>query len=93
MLFIFCWLLQLVTNDRFVSAEHRVVVNSSCSRVSVACFLRNNAIRSTELYMPIEELVSEDNPPRYRATTLEEYVTSYNSKGLDGTSTLSHFLL
>ncbi|XP_047971613.1 1-aminocyclopropane-1-carboxylate oxidase homolog 3-like [Salvia hispanica] len=83
-------LLQLVTNDRFVSAEHRVLVNSSTSRVSVACFLRDPS-RSTELYWPIEELISEDNPPRYRATTSEEYITHFNSKGLDGTSALSHF--
>ncbi|KAL1535704.1 1-aminocyclopropane-1-carboxylate oxidase 3-like [Salvia divinorum] len=84
-------LLQLVSNDRFVSAEHRVLVNSSSPRVSVACFFRHGTIRSTELYRPIEELVSEDNPPRYRATTSEEYITHFNSKGLDGTSALSHF--
>ncbi|KAG6395218.1 hypothetical protein SASPL_145859 [Salvia splendens] len=84
-------LLQLVTNDRFVSADHRVLVNSSSSRVSVACFFRNATTRSTELYWPIEELVSEDDPPRYRATTLEEYITHVRSKGLDGTSALSQF--
>ncbi|KAL1535702.1 1-aminocyclopropane-1-carboxylate oxidase 1-like [Salvia divinorum] len=83
-------LLQLVSNDRFVSAEHRVVVNSSSPRVSVACFI-SNAPRSTEIYGPIEELVSEDNPARYRATAVEEYATHYRSKGLDGTSALSHF--
>ncbi|XP_057771352.1 1-aminocyclopropane-1-carboxylate oxidase homolog 3-like [Salvia miltiorrhiza] len=84
-------LLQLISNDRFISAEHRVVVNSSSSRVSVACFFRNDPARPTEVYGPIEELVSEDDPPRYRATTIEEYVTYYNSKGLDGASALSHF--
>ncbi|XP_042031144.1 1-aminocyclopropane-1-carboxylate oxidase homolog 1-like [Salvia splendens] len=83
-------LLQLVSNDRFVSAEHRVLVNSSSSRVSVACFFRD-PIWSMELYRPIEELVSEDNPTRYRATTLAEYITHVHSKGLDGTSALSHF--
>ncbi|KAG6395219.1 hypothetical protein SASPL_145860 [Salvia splendens] len=84
-------LLQLVTNDRFVSADHRVLVNSSSSRVAVACFFRNDAIRSTELYRPIEELVSEDDPPRYRATTLDEYITHYIFKRQHGTSALSHF--
>ncbi|KAG6395220.1 hypothetical protein SASPL_145861 [Salvia splendens] len=83
-------LLQLVSNDRFASAEHRVVVNSSSPRVSVACFM-NNTEKSTEIYLPIEELVSEDNPARYRATTAEEYASHYRSKGLDGTSALSHF--
>ncbi|KAG6393406.1 hypothetical protein SASPL_147647 [Salvia splendens] len=84
-------LLQLVTNDRFVSADHRVLVNSSRSRVAVACFFRNDAIRSTELYRPIEELVSEDDPPRYRATTLDEYITHYIFKRQHGSSALSHF--
>lgn len=84
-------LLQLVTNDRFISAEHRVLVNNESSRVSVASFFRNDMYTSTELYGPIEELVSEDSPAKYRATTVKEYVTAFNSKGLDGNSTLSHF--
>lgn len=82
-------LLQLVSNDRFISAEHRVLANNESSRVSVACFFRNNM--TTELYGPIEELVSEDCPAKYRATTVKEYVTVFNSKGLDGNSALSHF--
>ncbi|KAL1535703.1 1-aminocyclopropane-1-carboxylate oxidase 3-like [Salvia divinorum] len=52
---------------------------------------RNDAIRSTELYRPIEVLVSEDDPPRYRATTLAEYITHFTSKGRGGTSALLHF--
>lgn len=80
-----------MTNDKFVSSEHRVVVNNLSSRSSVACFFRNDTFRSTEVYGPIEELVSEDNPPKYRATTVKEYVTYYNTKGLDGASALSYF--
>lgn len=84
-------MLQLVSNDRFISAEHRVLVNNESSRVSVASFFRNDRYTSTELYGPIEELVSEDSPAKYRATTVKEYVKVFNSKGLDGNSTLSHF--
>lgn len=81
-----------VSNDRFISVEHRVVVNNVSSRISVACFInKGNVYTSTEVYGPIEELVCEDSPAKYRATTIKEYVTVYNSKGLDGTSTLSHF--
>ncbi|KAK4482813.1 hypothetical protein RD792_009983 [Penstemon davidsonii] len=83
--------LVLVSNDRFFSAEHRVVTNSVNSRVSVACFFRSDLMKSTELYGPIEELISNDNPPKYRATTVKEYVTYYNTKGLDGNSALLHF--
>ncbi|KAH6830300.1 2-oxoglutarate and oxygenase superfamily protein [Perilla frutescens var. hirtella] len=85
-------LLQLVSNDRFISAEHRVVVNSCRSRVSVACFFRSRLSNTSgELYGPIEELVFEENPPKYRTTTVKEYVTLFNSKGLDRTSVLLHF--
>lgn len=80
-----------MSNDRFISSEHRVLANTSSSRVSVACFFRSDLSESTQLYGPVEELLSEDNPARYRATTVREYVTYFNTKGLDGTSALSHF--
>lgn len=84
-------LLQLISNDRLISSEHRVLANNVRSRVSVACFFRSDIDKSDELYGPIQELLSEDNPPKYRATTMKEYVNYYNAKGLDGTSALLHF--
>ncbi|XP_058752006.1 1-aminocyclopropane-1-carboxylate oxidase homolog 1-like [Vicia villosa] len=80
-------LLQLVTNDRFKSVEHRVLANSIGPRVSVACFLRGQE----KLYGPIKELLSKDNPSKYRETTFTDYVAYYAAKGLDGSSTLQHF--
>ncbi|KAL1806447.1 hypothetical protein DCAR_0832247 [Daucus carota subsp. sativus] len=86
-------LLQLITNDRFKSVEHRVVANHIGPRVSVACFFSTSVMPSTKLYGPIKELVSEDNPPKYRETTVQEYVSHSFSKGLDGESRLQHFRL
>ncbi|KAI5440631.1 hypothetical protein KIW84_010202 [Lathyrus oleraceus] len=80
-------LLQLVTNDKFKSVEHRVLANTIGPRVSVACFLRGQE----KLYGPIKELLSKDNPSKYRETTFTDYVTYYNAKGLDGISALQHF--
>ncbi|KAL4337636.1 hypothetical protein AHAS_Ahas12G0130000 [Arachis hypogaea] len=72
-------LLQLITNDIFKSVEHRVLANLIGMR------------SSSKLYGPIKELLSEDNPAKYRNTTMEEYVAYYNAKGLDGTTALEHF--
>ncbi|KAL2463646.1 1-aminocyclopropane-1-carboxylate oxidase-like protein 3 [Forsythia ovata] len=81
----------LVSNDRFFSSEHRVLANNVTPRISVACFFRSDLSASSKLYGPIEELLSEDNPPKYRATTVKDYVTYYNTKGLDRTSALLHY--
>ncbi|KAL5201015.1 hypothetical protein ABZP36_035369 [Zizania latifolia] len=85
-------LLQLVSNDRLRSVEHRVVLtsaSSSSSRLSVACFFRpHNA--STRAYDPI---TNDARPPAYRITTASEYLAHFNGKGLDGRSALDHFRL
>lgn len=71
--------------------EHRVLANAKGPRVSVACFFREDNSVSSKLHGPIKELLSEDNPPKYRETTSADYVACYNGKGLDGTSALQHF--
>ncbi|PWA94844.1 2-oxoglutarate (2OG) and Fe(II)-dependent oxygenase superfamily protein (mitochondrion) [Artemisia annua] len=84
-------LLQLITNDKFVSAQHKVLANKIGPRVSVASFFSTSTIPTNKVFGPIKELLSEDNPPKYRGTTIKEYVEYFTGKGLDGISTLSHF--
>ncbi|KAJ0769933.1 putative deacetoxyvindoline 4-hydroxylase [Helianthus annuus] len=81
----------LITNDKFVSSQHKVVANKVGPRVSVASFFTTSAIETSKVYGPITELLSEDNPAQYRSTTLKEYTHYYRAKGLDGTSALLHF--
>ncbi|KAH1096385.1 hypothetical protein J1N35_013306 [Gossypium stocksii] len=83
---------QLISNDAFVSVAHRVLANSVGPRVSVACFFRTSDPR---LYGPIKELLSEENPPKYRETTVRDYAMYSNGRGLDvdDTSPLLHFRL
>ncbi|KAL6638617.1 hypothetical protein ACP70R_023728 [Stipagrostis hirtigluma subsp. patula] len=89
-------LLELVSNGRLKSVEHRVVANQSKdrARVSVACFCNADILRSTRVYGPIPELTSEDGePPLYRGVTVPEFLAHYDKKGLDGRPTLHDFLL
>lgn len=84
-------LLQLLSNDKFISSEHRVLANKVGPRVSVASFFES--LPSARLYGPIKELLSDQNPPKYRNTTVKDYATYFREKGLDGTSALLHFRL
>ncbi|KAG5054759.1 hypothetical protein JHK85_007269 [Glycine max] len=81
--------LQFITNDRLKSAEHRVIVNHVGPRISVACFFSPSAKASLKFCGPVKELLSEENPPKFRNTG--DYEAYYFAKGLDGTSALTHY--
>lgn len=83
--------MQLITNDRFVSSEHKVLANREGPRVSVASFFSTGRLPTSKLYGPIKELLSEQNPPKYKEITVREYNIYFNEKGLDGTPALPHF--
>ncbi|KAH7857297.1 hypothetical protein Vadar_011021 [Vaccinium darrowii] len=86
-------LLQLVSNDKLKSVEHRVLANRVGPRVSVASFFRTGQTAASRVFGPIKELLSEENPPKYRETTTAEYSSYLLAKGLDGTSALLNFRL
>ncbi|KAK6778090.1 hypothetical protein RDI58_024808 [Solanum bulbocastanum] len=66
-------LLQLISNAKYISVEHRVLANKVGPRVSVPCFFGTDSMSSSKLYGPISEVLSEDNPKKYCATTLKYY--------------------
>ncbi|XP_078167061.1 1-aminocyclopropane-1-carboxylate oxidase homolog 4-like [Carex rostrata] len=85
-------LLQLVSNDKFKSVEHRVLANSTKGpRLSVATFC--NPLRSEEKpYGPIKELLSDRNPPNYRDILFRDYMMHFASQGRTPRA-LDHFKL
>ncbi|KNA21985.1 hypothetical protein SOVF_038320 [Spinacia oleracea] len=83
--------LQLATNDKFKSVEHRVLANYRGPRISVASFFSTFFQESSTRFGPIKELLSDENPQKYREITVKEYAAYSIKKGLDGTSALSHF--
>ncbi|KAK9704897.1 hypothetical protein RND81_07G018500 [Saponaria officinalis] len=86
-------LMQLITNGKFRSVEHRVRLRQNCPRVSAACFFYPSSKKRHEEYRPIDNFLSTKNPPLYRGTTVAEYLAFYRSKGQDGQSSLPHFEL
>ncbi|XP_059632376.1 1-aminocyclopropane-1-carboxylate oxidase homolog 1-like [Cornus florida] len=83
--------LQIISNDKFKSVEHRVLANRVGPRISVACFF-TAFTTSSKLYGPIEEMISEESPPVYREFLVTEYTSNFFSKAI-GTSGLDHFKL
>ncbi|KAM1380519.1 hypothetical protein ACFX2I_022236 [Malus domestica] len=87
-------LLQLVTNDKFISVNHRVIAQSVGPRVSVASFFMPDARPgNSKVYGPIKELLSEENPQIYREANIEDYLKHYLSERVKGNSALSQFKL
>ncbi|KAH6806864.1 2-oxoglutarate and oxygenase superfamily protein [Perilla frutescens var. frutescens] len=73
--------LQVLSNGKYRSVEHRVIVNSMKERVSLAFFYNP---RADLLMKPAAPLVSEAAPPLYPAMTFEEYRQHIRTKGPTG---------
>ncbi|OUZ99385.1 Oxoglutarate/iron-dependent dioxygenase [Macleaya cordata] len=85
-------LLQIISNDEYKSAEHRVVANRFQEpRVSAAVFF--NPGKREDIYGPVPELISPEKPALYKQFTLSEFLRRFFTKGLDGKSLIDYFKL
>ncbi|KAG8370392.1 hypothetical protein BUALT_Bualt14G0112200 [Buddleja alternifolia] len=82
--------LQLVSNGKFKSCEHRVIASRIGPRISVACFFRG-PVKEAKIYGPIEELISEENPAIYREVSINEYAMKFLTTGLDNYRALDYY--
>ncbi|PRQ23272.1 putative oxoglutarate/iron-dependent dioxygenase, non-heme dioxygenase domain-containing protein [Rosa chinensis] len=65
-------IIQVWSNDKYESVEHRVMVNSEKERFSVPFFL--NPAHYTEV-KPLEELTNKQNPAKYRPYSWGKFLT------------------
>ncbi|KAL6003458.1 hypothetical protein ACLOJK_023688 [Asimina triloba] len=75
-----------MSNDKYMSVEHRVVANPlEEPRISIAVFF-NPSKKSGDAYHsygPLPELLSQDEPARYRNFTIVEFISKFLSRELE----------
>ncbi|KNA14546.1 hypothetical protein SOVF_106500 [Spinacia oleracea] len=86
-------MLQVISNDMFRSAEHRVLANRKGPRLSAACFLYPNSRNNNRKYEPIQELLSDKNPAVYKEISQIEYLKLFSLHGSCSTKVLPHIKL
>ncbi|KAG6512197.1 hypothetical protein ZIOFF_030293 [Zingiber officinale] len=85
-------LLQLISNDKVISVEHRVLASRQGPRLSVAMFFAPNTDEKT-LYGPIEEILLDDEVPKYREVLFADYIKCFSDRGTGRDSPLEQFTL
>ncbi|CAN1796094.1 1-aminocyclopropane-1-carboxylate oxidase homolog 1 [Linum perenne] len=81
-------LLQLISNDRFTSALHRVKSKKTGPRISIPAFFGHGTTKSTRKYGPIKEMLSDNDPPKYKETTIRDFFLKSYKKGANEFSIL-----
>lgn len=77
--------LQILSNGRYKSAEHRVRTTRTKSRVSIPIF---TVPKPTERIGPLPQVVERDGVARYREFIFEEYMKNFFSNAHDGKKSL-----
>ncbi|XP_057798067.1 1-aminocyclopropane-1-carboxylate oxidase homolog 1-like [Salvia miltiorrhiza] len=84
--------MQIISNGKFMSAQHRVWVQESVPRVSVASFFSPSArAATTKAFGPIKELLSDDNKAAYKDYYFLDFMNHYKAKGERVASPLHYY--
>ncbi|KAL6861705.1 hypothetical protein ACP4OV_017405 [Aristida adscensionis] len=87
-------LLQIMSNDKYTSVEHRVIMNT-CeeARVSIGIFFNPGKRGDDVFYGPLPELLSSENPAKYRNFTMSEFFGTFFKRDLASKALIEHFKL
>ncbi|VAI72739.1 unnamed protein product [Triticum turgidum subsp. durum] len=84
----------IMSNDKYTSVDHRVVMNSrEEARVSIAVFFNPGKRGDSVFYGPLPELVSSENPAKYRSFTMSEFFGAFFKRDLASKALLDNFKL
>ncbi|XP_019163426.1 PREDICTED: feruloyl CoA ortho-hydroxylase 1-like [Ipomoea nil] len=77
--------LQILSNGRYKSIEHRVMANGSNSRISVPIFVNP---RPEDVIGPLPEVLDGGEKPLYKQVLYSDYVRHFYKKAHDGKETV-----
>ncbi|XP_027184117.1 feruloyl CoA ortho-hydroxylase 1-like [Coffea eugenioides] len=77
--------LQILSNGRYKSVEHRVIANGSRNRISVPIFVNP---RPRDIIGPLPELLESGEKPIYKQVLYSDYVKHFFRKAHDGKETV-----
>ncbi|OMO53460.1 Oxoglutarate/iron-dependent dioxygenase [Corchorus olitorius] len=83
-------MLQILSNGRYKSAEHRVRTTSTKSRVSIPIFTNP---KPTEKIGPLPQVVEKDGVARYREFVLADYINNFYTNPHDGKKSLDFAMI
>ncbi|KAL0459423.1 UNVERIFIED_CONTAM: 1-aminocyclopropane-1-carboxylate oxidase7 [Sesamum latifolium] len=81
----------IISNDKFISVEHRVLAQPVGPRISVACFFTPSLKAAAKPFAPIKELLSDENSAVYREFMFREYCLYYKTRFEGVGSALHHY--
>ncbi|XP_076918277.1 feruloyl CoA ortho-hydroxylase F6H1-3-like [Bidens hawaiensis] len=77
--------LQIMSNGKYKSIEHRVSANGSANRISVPIFVNP---RPSDIIGPLPEVLKSGEKPPYKHVLYSDYVRHFFKKAHDGKATI-----